>query len=140
MRVSRFARGVTLCALSCVLVGALLSCAVNKADLARRVDLRNVDLKLVPDGVYEGSYTIQPPPPAMAANKTVQVRVTVAGGKYATIEILNPPRVGESAAIRTLISRVQESQDLSMDAVSGATITSTAVLKAIQNAVSSTGN
>jgi uncharacterized protein with FMN-binding domain len=134
MRFSRFACGVSLCALSFAVVVALLSCAVNKADLARRVDLRNVDLKLVPDGVYEGSYTIQPPP--MVANKTVHVRVTVATGKFTTIEVLDPPKVGQSAAIRTLISRVQESQDLSMDAVSSATMTSTAVLKAIQNAVS----
>jgi uncharacterized protein with FMN-binding domain len=110
---------------------------VNKAELARRVDLRNVDLAGVADGTYEGAYTIQPPPPVMAANKSVQVRVTVTGGKYAKIEIFQPPKVGESKGMRTLISRVEESQRLSMDAVSSATITSTAVLKAIQNAVSS---
>jgi uncharacterized protein with FMN-binding domain len=73
----------------------------------------------------------------MAANKSVTVRVTVAGGRYSSIEILKPPRIGESAAYKKLISRVQETQSLSMDAVSSATITSTAVLKAIQIAVSS---
>jgi uncharacterized protein with FMN-binding domain len=137
MKRSWLARGAVTCALCIVVSGALLSCAVNKADLARRVDLRNVDLAGVADGTYEGSYTIQPPPPAMAANKSVQVRVTVAGGKYTKIEVLQPPKVGESKGMQTLISRVEQSQILSMDAVSSATITSTAVLKAIQNAVSS---
>jgi hypothetical protein len=42
-----------------------------------------VDLKNVPDGVYEGSSTMQPPPPAMTANKTVTVRVTMAAGRFA---------------------------------------------------------
>ena len=127
---------VAACLLTCALAGALVSCAVNKSDLARRVDLKNVDLGSVPDGTYEGSYTIEPPPPAMAANKTVKVRVTVTGGRYAAIEILQPPKIGENAAFKTLISRVQAAQGLSMDAVSASTITSSAVLKAIQNAVS----
>jgi uncharacterized protein with FMN-binding domain len=133
----RLARGAAACALCIALSGALVSCAVNKADLARRVDLKNVDLAGVADGTYEGSYTIQPPLPAMAANKSVQVRVMVAAGRYAKIEILQPAAIQNSKGMQTLISRVEESQILSVDAVSSATITSTAVLKAIQNAVSS---
>jgi uncharacterized protein with FMN-binding domain len=136
MRFPRLARGVALCALSCALAGTLASCAVNKSDLARRVDLKDVDLGGIPNGTYEGSYTISPPPPAMAANKTVTVRVTVAGGKYTAIEILQPPKIGQSGPFKALIEHVQRSQSLSMDAISAATITSTAVLKAIQNAVS----
>jgi uncharacterized protein with FMN-binding domain len=140
----RMSRNVTVtkvmraCAfIACVLL--LASCAVDKAALAARVDLHDVDLRSVPDGVYEASYTIQPPAPIMAANKSVRVRVTVAGGKYAQIEILQPPRLAESGTYKALVSRVRESQSLSPDAVSSATVTSFAVLKAVQIAVSSAG-
>ena len=116
-------------------VAALASCAVDKADLARRVDLRDVDVQAVPDGVYEASYTIRPPFPVMAANSTVQVRVTVAGGKYARIEIVQPPKMGDTEWGKKLMSRLVDTQRLSMDAVTSATITSTAILKAVQRAV-----
>jgi uncharacterized protein with FMN-binding domain len=137
MNVVRFSRAAIVLLLAVVLGGTLASCKVDKAELARLVDLRNVDLSRVEDGVYEAAYTIDPP--VMAANKTVKVRVTVAGGRYEAIEIMQP-KIGEGAAFKTLLSRVKESQTLSMDAVSSATVTSTAILKAIQIAVSSPGN
>jgi uncharacterized protein with FMN-binding domain len=120
-------------------VGLLAGCTVNKGDLARRVDLHDVDLGKVPDGVYSGSYTITPPPPAMAANKSVEVRVTVAGGKYRQIELVKPPQLAGSKSFDGLFSRVKDTQRLSVDAISSATITSVAILKAIQEAVSAPG-
>jgi uncharacterized protein with FMN-binding domain len=114
-----------------------VSCKVDKAALAKRVELRDVDLGSVPDGVSEASYTIDSPP--VAANKSFRVRVTVTGGRYARPEILQPALIGDSKAFKDLVTKVEETPHLSMDAVSGATITSTAILKAIQNAVSSPG-
>ena len=116
--------------------GLLASCSVDKAALARKANLQDVDLGKVPDGVYVGSYTIRPPAGAMAANKSVEVKVTVAGGKYADIELTKPPSLSKSASFVSLLSRVKDTQHLSVDAISSATITSVAVLKAIQEAVS----
>lgn len=115
----------------------LASCAVDKAALARRVDLHDVDLSKVADGVYQGAYTIKPPFPEMAANKSVEVRVTVTGGKYAKFEMVKPPALAGASSFEGLFSRVKDTQHLSVDAISSATITSVAVLKAIQVAVSS---
>jgi len=89
-------------------LGLLSACTVNKAALVQRVNLQDVDPHSVPDGVYEGEYTIDPSP-AMAANKHVKVRVTVAGGKYTRIEILQPPKLGESKTFMTLLSYVKDS-------------------------------
>ncbi len=122
-------------ALACLV--ALSSCKVDKAALARQVDLQDVDLRSVPDGVYEAAYTITPPPGTTAANKHVRVRVTVAGGRYEKIELLEPSGLSSSKRTLALIAKVEESQKLSTDAVSGATITSVAILKAIQEAASS---
>jgi uncharacterized protein with FMN-binding domain len=119
-------------------VAALLgSCVVNKANLARRVDLQDVDLSKVPDGVYQGAYTIHPPFPETAANKSVEVRVTVAGGKYTKIELIKPPALAGASSFEGLFTRVKNTQHLSVDAITSATISSVAILKAIQVAVSS---
>jgi uncharacterized protein with FMN-binding domain len=98
-----------------------------------------VDVSKVPDGIYVGSYSITPPAGAMAGNKSVEVRVTVAGGKYTNFEVLKPKQLAKSQPFPVLFSRVKETQHLSVDAITGATITSMAILKAIQAAVSSAG-
>lgn len=121
----------TLVGLLCLVF--LASCAVDKATLAARIDLRDVDLSTVADGTYEATYTISPP--VMAANKTVRVKVTIAGGAYQAIEIVEPAALGGQKTFTALVARIRETGNLSMDAVSGATITSAAVLKAVQAAV-----
>jgi uncharacterized protein with FMN-binding domain len=137
MNLIRLARAAATAVLVFALAGALGSCKVDKAELAKRIDLKNVDLHAVPDGVYESAYTIVVP--SAAANKTVRVRVTVAGGRYESIEILKPAKLGEAPTYKALIAKIEESQALSLDAISGATITSAAVLKAVETAVSPAG-
>ncbi len=117
----------------------LSSCAVDKTALAKQVDLRDVDLRSVPDGVYEGSYEIHPPFPVMAANRNVRVRVTVTGGRYADIELIQPPSLAASASMKSFLSRVRERQSLSPDAITSGTVSSMAVLKAIQETVGMAG-
>jgi len=85
--------------------------------------------------VYEASYDIRPPAGVMAANKHVRVRVTVAGGRYDRIELVEPSSLVSNRTFAALADRVVESQRLSVDAISSATITSMAVLKAVQGAV-----
>jgi len=133
---SKLAR--TALAATILVVGLLVlaSCKVDKAALAKQVGLQDVSLASVPDGVYEASYTIAPPPGTMAANKHVRVRVSVAGGRYQKIEVLEPSGLAGSKMAVALGDKIVEDQKLSMDAISSATITSTAVLKAIQEAVS----
>ena len=136
LRIFRAARIAAFVALSAVL---LVSCKVDKAALARQVDLQSPNLASVPDGAYEASYTIQPPSGVVAANTHVRVRVTVSGGSYQRIELLEPKGVESGKAYQALAAHLLASQKLSVDAISGATITSMAVLKAVQNAVQPTG-
>jgi len=137
MTVPRLLRAALAGAAVIACLAALASCKVDKAALAKQVALQDVDLRSVPDGVYESAYTIAPPPGTMAANKHVRVRVTVAAGRYEKIELLEPSGLSSSKMSLALLAKVQESQRLSTDAVSGATITAVAVLKAIQEAVGS---
>ena len=137
MTVSRMLRAALAGAAVIASLAALSSCKVDKAALAKQVALRDVDLTSVPDGVYEAAYTITPPPGVVAANKHVRVRVTVAGGRYEKIELLEPSGLSSSKRTLALLAKIEESQKLSTDAVSGATITSVAILKAVQEAVGS---
>ncbi|NLY50819.1 MAG: RnfABCDGE type electron transport complex subunit G [Firmicutes bacterium] len=88
-----------------------------------------VDLALVPDGEYQGEAE------GFAGN--VKVTVKVSGGKITEITAAAPdetPEIG-GPALPTLIKRVIESQDLDVDAVSGATFTSEGFKQALKNAL-----
>ncbi len=135
-RAPRTARAAVLAAILVISLGALASCKVDRAALAKLVGLQDVNLTAVPDGVYEAAYTITPPPGVMAANKHVRVRVTVAGGRYTKVEVVEPTGLAGSKMAVALNTKIVESQKLSTDAISGATITSTAILRAVQEAVS----
>jgi len=137
MVVSRLLRAALAGVVAIACLAALSSCKVDKAALAKQVGLQDVNLASVPDGIYEAAYTITPPPGVLAANKRVRVRVTVAGGRYEKIELLEPVGLSTSKRTLALVAKIEESQKLSTDAISGATITSTAILKAVQEAVGS---
>ena len=121
------------------LLALVTSCTVDKEALARQVGLHNVDLTSVPDGVYEGAYSVALPRGVIAANKSVKVSVTVANGKFEKIQVLDPAGMSGSRPMRDLLTRVTTDQRLSPDAVTSATVSSIAVLRAIQEAVTTAG-
>jgi len=133
---SKTVRAAAAAAILVIGLAALSSCKVDKAALAKQVGLQDVSLASVPDGAYEAAYTITPPAGTLAANKHVRVRVTVSGGRYQKIEVLEPTGLAGSRMALAMGDKIVESQKLSVDAISSATITSTAVLRAVQDAVS----
>ena len=90
----------------------------------------SVDTSHLKDGVYTGS--------GQGYRSTITVRVTVSGGKIATIEVVS---AGDDepyfSNARGVISSVVSSQSTGVDAVSGATYSSRGILVAIANALSS---
>lgn len=87
------------------------------------------DLSGMPDGVYQGSYHVIKTPVSAA------VDVTLLDGTLKAIEIkkhVSSP-VGKKA--EKIIERIIAAQSLDVDAVSGATASSTAILKAVENAL-----
>ena len=90
---------------------------------AARVTLSPLDLTNVADGVYEGSSRILHVAP--------KLQVTVAGRKITSVTFTTPV-AGDVAG---LTARVIKAQSLDVDGISGATISTKAVLKAIDNAL-----
>ncbi|MFA4932542.1 MAG: FMN-binding protein [Caldisericia bacterium] len=88
-----------------------------------RVTLTPLDLTNVADGVYEGGATILHVAP--------KLRVTVAARRITEITVVSPIYGDVSG----LIARVIKAQSLNVDGISGATISTKAVLKAIDSAL-----
>jgi len=77
------------------------------------------------DGAYEGEHSF------------VKVRVTIKDGKMSDVEILRHGGGGKKYAdmINTLTDKVVEEQSTSVDAITGATVSSKNFKKAVDNAL-----
>jgi uncharacterized protein with FMN-binding domain len=79
------------------------------------------------DGVYNGIHS--------AGRWTNEVAVTVEDGKISGIQIVRDIRFADSGTAGEVFRRVLEAQNTAVDSVAGATVTSKAYLKAIENAL-----
>lgn len=97
----------------------------------------------LPNGEYEGAYK-----GGKDSFRNTKVQVTVSGGKVSGIQVLEGSTLKEGKAVEMtkgqtiddLSRRVIGAQSLKVDVLSGATLTSNAHLKAIENALSKAGS
>jgi uncharacterized protein with FMN-binding domain len=115
-------KGVALGSALLVCVVIALSSCVNLSSIVVTMP----DLTAIEDGSYTGQYTVGP--------VFAKVSVGVAAGRITSFTILEH-RTGKGQAAEVLASRVVEKQTLDLDAVSGATYSSKAILKAGQAAL-----
>jgi uncharacterized protein with FMN-binding domain len=102
-------------------VVALYGGALNRT--SGRLTLSPLDLANVVDGMYEGTATILHVAP--------KLHVMVTSGRITAIIVVSPI-YGD---VSELAARVIKAQSLDVDGISGATISTKAVLKAIDNAL-----
>ena len=99
------------------------------ADYKRSVKettFRNLDIINVPDGVYVGEYDV--------GFVYAKVEVTVQNGVITNIGILEHKN-GRGSRAEVVVDRIIEEQKIEVDAVSGATNSSTVIKKAVENAL-----
>jgi uncharacterized protein with FMN-binding domain len=82
-----------------------------------------------PDGVYRGAYTVSPTP------VEVKLDVTVISGRLDKIDIVTHTASAIGKQAEKIIPKIIEKQSLDIDVVSGATASSKAILKAVENAL-----
>ena len=88
------------------------------------------------DGQHVGAYTFALPPGAIAASLHWEVEVSTAGGLVQDVALIKPATyTADSTLIPTLVQRIKDSNSLDVDLVSGATVSSKAFLKAVENAL-----
>jgi uncharacterized protein with FMN-binding domain len=112
-----------------IAVAIYSSCAI--VDMYAKSATKNVVFQVVnatgiPDGVYNGSYEIAP--------VKVSVQVTVKNEAIANIVILEHQN-GRGGKAEMIVNDVVKNQSLEVAAVSGATVSSKTILKAVENAL-----
>lgn len=117
----------------CVIVAVFFSVGRLEGEVEEReritdIEIDPVDFSRSPDGVYYGECVMQ----AVAA----RVRVTVKDGRVVTCELLeHKTQRGSEADV--IPSVVVSQQNLEVEAVTGATLSSKVILKAVERALSS---
>jgi uncharacterized protein with FMN-binding domain len=87
-----------------------------------------VNVAQLEDGRYTGNYD--------GGRWSNEVAVTISDHKISQIDVIKPVKFEKPEVTNALISSVIEKQDTTVDTVSGATVTSKAYLKSIENALS----
>ena len=98
----------------------------NMVRNVQNISVSMPDLSNVQDGNYIGEYSIAP--------VHVKVEVSVSNHQITNITILQHDN-GLGSTAESIINDVVEEQSLGIDAVSGATVSSKCILKAVENAI-----
>ena len=98
----------------------------NMVRNVQNISVSMPDLLNVQDGNYIGEYSITP--------LHVKVEVSVSNHRITNITILQHDN-GLGSTAESIVNDVMEEQSLEIDAVSGATVRSKCILKAVENAI-----
>ncbi|MBC3890005.1 FMN-binding protein [Acetobacterium paludosum] len=100
----------------------------NGLESGKNLVINSVDPTQVADGVYTGSY--------QGGRWSNEVEVTVSEKKITQINVIKSVNFEKPEVTNALINNVIEKQNTLVDSISGATVTSKAYLKSIENALS----
>jgi uncharacterized protein with FMN-binding domain len=116
---------------------ALLVDAPSRKEL-KELKIENVDFTNLKDGIFIGEYNV-----TKGDSRNAIVEVVIKEGKITEIKIRkgaldkegNPVKMTNNITMSDLFQNVIHSQSLQVDAISGATLSSKAHLKALENAL-----
>ncbi len=117
--------------------GAIISTGPGRTEL-QAMRIKTMDFENLRDGVYQGAYH-----GTKDSFRDAGVEVTVASGAVTQIKVTEGVLSNEKQTteirggltINSLFDKVIKSQSLQVDVISGATLTSNAHLKAVENAL-----
>lgn len=118
---------ILLCTILFVLIGASLYLKRLVNDV-NSITVSNLNMANITDGIYVGKYSITP--------VYVEVEVSVTEHKITNIKIIEHEN-GLGGKAEKIVDDVISRQSLEVDAVSGATVSSKCIIKAIENALQS---
>jgi uncharacterized protein with FMN-binding domain len=106
----------------------------DEVEQIKRMDISDFDPATVPDGEYTGEFPFR-------QRYLYRVKVTVKAGRIADIEVLENGTENEYAEKGLgVIPRILQAQSPKVDAVSGATVTSKALMKCVEKALKKAGS
>jgi uncharacterized protein with FMN-binding domain len=115
--------GITLAALVAIMaIGTF-----NGMGYVRRMRVNPIDLSKIADGVYAGSFK--------KGRFAYSVEAAVKDGRIQAVKAADTKQA-TSAIIEQIFARIVQEQSVRVDTVSGASLTTKAVSKAVENALS----
>jgi uncharacterized protein with FMN-binding domain len=96
----------------------------------RRMPIADVDATHLPDGVYRGAFTY-----GSGGGFTYIVDTTVAGGRIIAVHVVRNRDTPHARKAEGVIPKIVAADSPAVDAVAGATTTSKALMKAVENAL-----
>ena len=109
--------------------------AVNSRAYVDGIPVQMPDIS-AKSGTFAGEYTLVMPPGAVAAYRHVAVSVDVSGAHAVTAITITDPASLQNADFQRVEGDIVTAQNLDVDGVTGATYSSKAFLKAVENALS----
>lgn len=116
---------LVLAAVIVVFAGCVGWSAKGRASYLSGITVTTPDLASIPDGMYEGSYSLDLPPGGVAAYKSITVDVRMGGGKLSSIAITAPSALASGDFYDAIVAGpngVIAKQSLGVDAVSDASL------------------
>lgn len=110
-----------------VLIAAGIFYITRGLESGRKLIINDVNLSALKDGTYSGEYS--------SGRWSNKVDVTIKGNKITKINLVKDVKFPKEEVTKELFNRVIEKQNSNVDAVSGATVTSKAYMKSIENAL-----
>jgi uncharacterized protein with FMN-binding domain len=117
---------LTILVVVALLIGGGAFYITRGLESGKKLNIGNVDLKLLKDGTYKGEYN--------GGRWSNEISVIIKDHKITGIDIIKDVKFPTDAN-KELFGKVIERQTPNVDVVSGATVTSKAYLKSIENAL-----
>jgi len=105
----------------------IAGCVTKEMGNVRDMPIKNVDLKTVADGKHAGTF--------IYGGFTYQVLTTVTNHEIAGIEIVQNKKSRHATKAEAVIPRIVQHQTPNVDGISGASISSKALQKAVENSL-----
>lgn len=115
---------IFLCVLLVIIVSGLFIMTRGIKE-GKEVEINSVDISKLEDGTYVGKYSKD--------RWTSEVEVSVRDKKIENIKVLSEPLTPDVSS--ELSEKIIEKQNVNVDVISGATVSSKAYLKSVENAL-----
>lgn len=106
---------------------SLVGCTSKEMAKVRQLDIQNVNLTNIPDGNYIGSFSY--------SGFEYTVKTNVKTHQITDIEVLQNRDTEHARRAEGVLNEIINSQTPNVDAISGATTTSKALMKAVENSL-----
>lgn len=118
---------ITLIIIIAVILAGVMISLTQGLEEGKNIEIKGINMTNIEDGTYKGRYEL--------GRWSNELEVTVKENKITDIKVLKDVKYASPAVSDKLFDEVIEAQNSQVDTVSGATVTSKAYLKSIENAL-----